>query len=121
MRKRIRVTQQRDGKTVSFYTKDKGKPGKTPEDEKWYQPTLSDTGWSKDLPEDERRTAMLQAHKGDYRAAGRALMSLANVTTDMETSRKARADALYFYRQLRKSRPISSRRVRITPKVPKLR
>jgi len=121
MKKKIKVIQQRNGKTVSFLVPDKGKPGTTPENEHWYHPQVQDTGWQKDLPEAERREAMLQAHKGDVRAAGRAMIALANVTNDLETSRKARDDAKYFFRQLKKDRIFQPRRLRITKRTPKLR
>lgn len=119
---KIRVIQQHNGETISFLTKDKGKPGATPESEQWYNPQVQDTGWKKDLPEEKRRALMLQAHKGDVRAAGRAMVALANVTTDIETSRAARSDALYFFRQLRKpyESPTKHHR-RITPPMPRLR
>lgn len=64
----------------------------------WFNPKKH-TGWDKDMPMDERRAKMLHAHKGNKLAAGRAMQALANVTTDQETKQKARADALYFYRQ----------------------
>lgn len=122
MSKKIKVIQTRNGETVSFLTTDKGKPGKTPEAERWYAPQVSDTGWKKDMPQEERRALMLQAHKGDLRAAGRAMIALANGTSDIETSRAARNDALYFFRQLRKPGEAPTIRAgRITPPMPRLR
>lgn len=115
--RKIVVIQQRNGKTVRFKAKDKGKPGKTPEEEKWYEPGV-ETGWEKDMPEERRREMMLKAHKGDELAAARAMQALANVTTDRETKKVARGDALYFYS---KHNAMQRREARISPKMPKLR
>jgi hypothetical protein len=54
--------------------------------------------WHKDESADERRHNALQAHNGNELATGRALQALANVTTDSETAKLARADAEYFFR-----------------------
>lgn len=70
---------------------------------KWYHPK-TDTGWSKDLPQEERRSKMLSAHKYDELAAARALQALANVTEDRETKIAAASDAAYFYKRHRKER-----------------
>jgi len=53
--------------------------------------------WHKDLPAEVRRANALEAHKGDELATARALQALANVTTDAETARLAKADADYFF------------------------
>jgi len=66
--------------------------------EKWFKPGKP-SGWKKDYPADKRRRIELKAKKGDYLKAARAKMALANVTTDKETEKKARADALYFYKE----------------------
>ena len=89
----------KDGTTVrgtTYYTKDKGEPGKTPESKKWYQHNV-ETNWHKDMSVEERRANALKAHKGDKLATARALQALANVTTDTETARLAKADADYFF------------------------
>jgi len=119
---KIRVKQVRKGKRITFLTEDKGKPGKTPEQEQWFEPGV-ETGWEKDQPESERRAKVLSAHKGDELASARAMQALSNVTTDRETKRLARADALHFYQlHQRKQRRISGKRtLRITPKRPRLR
>lgn len=114
---KIVVIQKRNGKTVKFKTKDKGKPGKTPEEEKWYEPGV-ETGWKKDMPKTERRDMVLKAHKGDELASAKAMQALANVTTDRETQSAARGDALYFYSQ---HNAMKRREMRISPKTPKLR
>jgi hypothetical protein len=100
---KIKVTRKsytrKDGTSVkgtTYYTEDKGKRGKTPESEKWYQHVV-EMNWHKDQPSDVRQTNALTAHKGDELAAGRALQALANVTTDVETARLAKADADYFF------------------------
>ena len=99
----IKVTRKayvrKDGTVVkgtSYYTKDKGKPGKTPESEKWYQHNV-EMNWHKDQPAEMRRTNALRAHSGNKLAAARALQALANVTTDLETAKLAKIDADYFF------------------------
>lgn len=86
----------------TFKVKDRGKPGRTPKGERWYEPT-TEMGWKKDMPMAQRRRLAVRAHGGDYLASGRALQALANVTTDRETKSKARADALYLFRMHEKT------------------
>jgi hypothetical protein len=130
MKSKIRVTAQRESGAVSYLTEDKGKPGKTPENERWYEPTVT-TGWKKEMPEEQRRRLVLEAHQGDLLASGRAMMALANVTNDQATKSSAKKDAFYFYREQRNlkskrygryqsRRFITSPAPRITPKVPRL-
>ena len=99
----IKVTRKayvrKDGTVVkgsSYYAKDKGKPGKTPESEKWYQHNV-EMNWHKDEPVKMRRANALKAHNGNELATARALQALANVTTDAETAKLAKADADYFF------------------------
>ena len=99
----IKVTRKsyirKDGtiiKGTTYFTKDKGKPGKTPENEKWYRHNV-EMDWHKDQPAELRRANALKAHSGNELAAGRALQALANVTTDSETARLAKTDADYFF------------------------
>ncbi len=99
----IKVTRRsyvrKDGtrvKGATYYTKDKGAPGKTPASERWYEHTVQ-MNWHKDDPEGVRRARALKAHKGDVLATARALQALANVTTDTETARVAKTDADYFF------------------------
>lgn len=118
---KIRVTQIRKGKKITFLTPDKGKPGRTPKKDRWYEPGV-ETGWEKDMPQGERRGLVLKAHKGDILASARSMQALANVTTDRETKREARVDALHFFREHKSRSRITKRRgVRITPKTPRLR
>lgn len=100
---RIKVTRKgyirKDGtkvKGATYYIEDKGKPGKTPESEKWYEHNV-EMNWHKDEPARVRRARALRAHKGDGLAAARALQALANVTTDPKTRKLAKADADYFF------------------------
>jgi hypothetical protein len=100
---KIKVTRKsyvrKDGtkvKGATFYTQDKGEPGKTPESKKFYHPKVV-MHWSKDLPAGVRRVNALKAHKGDELATARALQALVNVTTDVETARLAKLDADYFF------------------------
>ena len=71
--------------------------------EKWFKPG-KEIGWSKDDSQTKRRRIALKSRKGDLLKTARALQSLANVTEDKETARKAAADAQYFYRQYRQSK-----------------
>lgn len=61
-------------------------------------------GWEKDMPQAKRRRIALKSRRGDTLATARALQSLANVTKDSETARKATSDAQYFYAQYRKKK-----------------
>jgi len=63
---------------------------------KWFEAGKS-LGWRKDDTQAKRRRAALKSRQGDLLATARALMALSNVTQDHETSRKAKADAHYFY------------------------
>ena len=100
----IKVTRKsyvrKDGTVVkgtTYYTQDKGKPGKTPENEKFYHPKV-EMHWHKDQPTKMRRINALKAHEGDELATARALQALANVTTDAKTAKLANADADYFFK-----------------------
>jgi len=111
-------------KPTTFKIDDRGKPGRTPKGEQWFDPQV-ETGWEKGQPESVRRGNMLRAHGGNELASARAMQALSNVTTDRETRRVARDDAKYFYRlhrELPRRRRISARKTtRITPERPKLR
>jgi hypothetical protein len=100
---KIKVTRKsytrKDGtvvKETTYYTEDKGKPGKTPESQKFYHPKV-EMNWHKEDSEETRRANALKAHGGDELATARALQALANVTTDSETKKLAKADADYFF------------------------
>ena len=99
----IKVTRKsyvrKDGTVVkgtTYYTKDKGKPGKTPESEKFYHPKV-EMHWHKDQSVEVRRANALKAHNCNELATARALQALANVTTDPETGKLAKTDADYFF------------------------
>jgi hypothetical protein len=100
---KIKVTRKsytrKDGTVVkgtTYFTEDKGKPGKTPESEKFYNPKVK-MGWHKNLPADIRRSNALEAHGGDMLATARALQELSNVTTDAETKQLTKIYADYFF------------------------
>jgi len=95
---KLRVTQIRNGKKITFLTPDKGKPGRTPKEKRFFAKGIH-TGWGKGMPMDKRRRLVLNAHKGDALSSARAMQSLANVTTDRETKQAARADAVFFFSQ----------------------
>ena len=97
--RRLRIpakTYRRKGKLIrrKAYTRaDVGAPGRTPKAERWYEPKVTETGWSKEEDQETRIQLMLEAHDYDYLAAARALNALANVTKDKSTAAKARSDA----------------------------
>lgn len=93
----------KSGKVIKYKTKDKGKPGKTPEKERWFFPTTI-MGWTKTQSASTRRKLALKAHDDDKLATARALQALANVSTDKTTKKLARSDALYFYELHRKGK-----------------
>lgn len=82
---------------ATFKIRDRGKPGRTPKSERFFNPQVR-TGWRKDQPAALRRAKSLKAHKKDMLATARSLQSLANVTIDKETRKAARSDAQYFFR-----------------------
>jgi len=93
-------TIRKDGtkvKGATYYTKDSGKPGKTPESEKFYHPKVA-MHWHKDQSIHVRRANALKAHNGNRLSTARALQALANVTTDARTVTLAKADADYFFK-----------------------
>jgi hypothetical protein len=100
---KIKVTRKsytrQDGtivKETTYYTEDKGKPGKTPESQKFYHPKI-EMNWHKEDSEETRRNNAFKAHGGNELATARALQALANVTTDPETKKLAKVDADYFF------------------------
>lgn len=92
-----RVKASRVGSST-FSVKDRGKRGRTPESLKFYEPKVK-TGWEADMPEERRRRLALRAHKGDVLATGRGLQALSNIQHRINptVSRKAKADADYFF------------------------
>ena len=64
------------------------------------------TGWRKEDTQAKRMRVVLRSRSGDLLATARALQALANLTADKETSRKAGADASYFFARykIKKSR-----------------
>lgn len=63
-------------------------------------------GWKKSLPASTRRRKALSSRPKNWSlrrrrlSAGRALLALSNVTRDKVTRKKARRDAMYFFRKL---------------------
>ncbi len=96
----IRVKASKVGR-ATFKIADRGKRGRTPKGEQWYEPK-TEMGWSKSQGAETRRRRALSAHKGSRLSAARALGALANVTTDSATKRLAKADSQYFYAQHKK-------------------
>jgi hypothetical protein len=84
---------------TTFSIKDRGKPGRTPEEERFFDPQVH-TGWKADMPAGKRRNLVRRAHKGDILASARAMQALANVQhrINPDVARKAKADADYFFR-----------------------
>ena len=82
----------------TFMVRDRGKPGRTPKSEQFYNPQVK-MGWKKSQPAGTRRAKALRSHGGDTLSTARALQALANVTTDSRTAELAGADARYFFRR----------------------
>jgi hypothetical protein len=66
----IKVTRKayvrKDGtwvKAATYFTEDKGEPGKTPEPEKWYG-HKTEMNWHKEMATDVRRANALKAYMG---------------------------------------------------------
>lgn len=87
----------------SHKIEDRGKLGRTPKKERWFDPETH-TGWDKDFPMAKRRRLVLKAHGGDLLASGRGMQALANVSTDQKTRQEARKDALYFFKKYKESK-----------------
>ena len=111
-------TYTRNGKVINvkkswvpettFMTEDRGKPGRTPESEKFFEPKRH-TGWEKTMAATTRRGKLLDATDDKkpmhdrYVEAGRMIQKLANVTTDEETKTKAKEDAGYFFEKAKET------------------
>ncbi len=109
---RKEYTYTRNGKVIkvkkswipetTYLTEDMGKPGRTPESERFFEPKRH-TGWEKTQSESTRREKLMAATDkrkslhDRYVEAGRMIQELANVTTDEETRAKAKEDAEYFF------------------------
>lgn len=90
----------KDKRGYSYYRKDTGKKGRTPESRRWSKGIeVPETGWSKDVSPKERRELVLEANNGDYLKAARYMQYLVNLSSDPETDRKAKSDAEYFFRK----------------------
>jgi len=101
-RRKLRVTRKgytrKDGTRVkpsTFYIKDVGARGRTPQRKQWYKPGVK-MGWEKGMSVSKRRSKALKAHRGSELATARALQALSNVSTDKATKREAKRDADYF-------------------------
>jgi len=74
---------------------------------KWFKPKKH-TGWKKTQKASTRRMHLLRSTPKNwslrrrYLSAGRKALALSNVTRDRDTKRKARADAEYFFRKIKR-------------------
>ena len=84
---------------TTFLIKDRGAKGRTPEEDRFFEPKVR-MGWKADMPAGKRRRLAKKAHKGDLLATGRSMIALANVQHRINPSvaAKAKADANYFFR-----------------------
>jgi hypothetical protein len=71
-------------------------PNKSKNPAKWFEAGKS-LGWHKDDSQQTRRRTALKSRKGNYLKTAKALQSIANINQDKDTSRKAKADAAYFF------------------------
>ncbi|MDD4985928.1 MAG: hypothetical protein PHQ43_09075 [Dehalococcoidales bacterium] len=94
------VVPRRKIKKVTFLIKDRGAPGRTPKEDRFFHPKVH-TGWEADMPAKKRRGLMLKAHGGNALSTARALQALHNVSfrTAPAAAAKAQADAKFFYRK----------------------
>jgi len=123
-----RAYTRRDGTRIkettvgpsTYRTPDKGKAGRTPESEQWFEPGVH-TGWKKEQSEPIRRGKVLKAHKGNVLSSARSMQALANVSTDRDTAKKASEDADYFYGLHQRQPSVKRRTLRITPRMTRLR
>lgn len=82
-------------------------------DEKWFQAEKTLSGWSKSQKVKERHKCIRKAikSKGLLRTFN-SLLGLANVTTDKETERKARADYRWMSKEYTKGLHLARARAR---------
>ena len=79
---------------------DKGKPGLTPEKEKWAKFEGKLHGWRKKSSDAERRGAVLRSMRAEgVNTTKRKLIQLSNITTDKPTERLARQDFEWLRRR----------------------
>lgn len=104
---KIRITKKRykrkDGTIVrgtSYLTSDKGAPGRTPKEKKWFSPKGNLHGWNKNLSQQER-IRRASTGRSDL-SSGRSLQALSNVSTDRKTKTLAKKDAAVFFKRLKK-------------------
>jgi len=70
-------------KPTTYRMVDKGKPGRTPKEKRWFFPKAELDGWSKNLPAKKRRTILRKVVKRDsYATVIWRLNALRNVTTE---------------------------------------
>jgi len=83
---------------TTFKIKDRGEPGRTPKSKRWFEPGKP-LGWRHTDPQEKRRRIALRSRGGNLLKTAKALLALANVQKRInpEVSRKARADAEYFF------------------------
>ncbi len=110
VRKQLTVTRTLPGgRRIRYKTPDKGALGRTPKRKRWAKFEM-ETGWRKTMTADKRRRLVLDAHKHDYLASGRAMQQLANVTTDARTELLAGRDARYFFTEHKRLKGRSKRK-----------
>ncbi len=77
--------------------------------DEWFNPR-DKTGWKKDNCKEYRRRKVFESTDGRksnhnrYIEAGRKMQTLANVTEDKETHKKAKKDADYFFKMAKKNK-----------------
>jgi hypothetical protein len=64
--------------------------------DKWFHADRK-LNWHKEDSERTRRKNALNSRHGSLFQTGKALLGLANVSTDAETARKAKSDSTYFF------------------------
>ena len=94
---------------TTFMITDRGEPGRTPKEDRWFHPKRI-TGWHKTQEPSVRRSELFQSTDKKlsihdrYVQAGRVIQELANVTTDIDTKKKAKIDAEYFFQKAKEQK-----------------
>ena len=98
----VRVKGSFRRKGYSKKVPDKGAPGRTPPEKRWFKPKGTLQGWGKDIPLKSRRRILTHmVRTQSYATVVRKLNALRNVSTDRETDKVAKADMKWLHSKYR--------------------
>lgn len=91
-------------KKATYFTKDKGAPGRTPVARRWFVAEKGALkGWKAEMPATKRRTILNRMVRTDsYATTIRRLNALKNVSTSRKADASASADMAYLRNKYRK-------------------